>query len=235
MANLYGYVNKFGRIPDMDSADTDEDVWDGEGAYPFLAAATELTISSSSTDDDAAGTGALTIRVYYLDSSWVEQTADITMNGQSAASTTITAWRVYRAYVLTAGTGSVNAGNIWVGSGSLTAGVPANKYAGILANRGQTLMAIYTIPLQATGGGKIYRWYVSSSASIVSYGTVALETREFGAAWRTRRIQGIGPSSFISETTSISVASKADIRVRVLTISADNSSISAGFDIELLS
>jgi len=143
-------------------------------------------------------------------------------------------------YVLTVGTGGVNAGNIWCGSGAVGAGVPANKYAAILALRGQTLMATYTIPVASSSGqnyigGQIVRWYATVGAVQSAITTVALETREFGLSWRTRRIHGVSEGGPLDEhmTFGINVGTKTDIRVRVVTNGANNTAIAAGFDLKL--
>lgn len=247
MASLYGIVQKFGRIPDIDAADTNEDIWDGEGAYTgFLSAAIAMTVSSSSANDGPASTGALTVRVFYLDADFKQQTADITMSGQSSTGG-FTAIRVYRAYVLTAGTNETNVGDIWVGSGTITAGIPAVKYAGILANNGQTLMATYTVPSDASEGGIVTNWYVSGTAGAQNaYAQVALQTKEFGGAWRTRRVIDVAEGGTLTQPLTsyddednrrggIEVNSKADIRMRILTNGVNNSSFSGGFDVELYS
>ena len=233
---IYGRVQKFGRIPTIGSSDTDEDLWDGEGAYPFLSTAAEMTISSSSADDDAAGTGALTVRWFYLDADWNIQSVDITTNGQTAASTTITCIRIFRGYVLTAGSGGTNAGDLWAGTGALTNGVPAVKHAGIKVGMGQTLMAIFSIPVDAVGGGQITRWYGTCGAGQSAYATIALQTREYGEAWRTRRVSGIGEGGWMTDeiTWGVTVGTKADIRIRALTNGVNSSTIEAGFDLELL-
>jgi hypothetical protein len=138
--------------------------------------------------------------------------------------------------VVTAGTGGVNAGDIWIGTGTITAGVPAVKYAGILTAMGQTLMAIYSIPSDATGG-KIERWYATIGASQSAYATVALQTREFGGSWRSRRVMGIAEGGMMDDSFRdgyrISLSPKSDIRVRVISNGVNNSTIAAGFDIEL--
>ena len=235
-------VQKFGRIPDIDAGDTNEEVWDGEGAHTLIAAAAAMTVSSSSTDDDGdpVGTGALTARVIGLNASWEEVVQDVTLNGQTAVSLPTSLIRVYRAYVLTAGTGGVNAGNIWVGTGALTAGVPAVKHAGILAGMGQTLMATYSVPTEVASGqtinsALITRWYATVGAVSAAFATVALQTRAFGGSWRTRRIAGIAEGSSIDEemTWGIEVATKTDIRVRVITNGVNNSAIAGGFDVAL--
>ena len=233
----WGTVQKFGRLPDIDAAQTNEDVWDGEGAYTFPAAATAMKISSSSTNDDGApvGTGALTMRVYGLNAAWEEVIQDVTLNGQTGVTIPTSLIRVYRAYVLTAGTGGVNAGDIWIGTGDITTGVPAVKYAGIKTGMGQTLMAIYTVPAGPVTSAKLTRWYATVGAGQAAYATVALQTREYGASWRSRRVCGIGEGGWMSDTLlyGITVQPKCDIRVRVIVNGVNNSAIDAGFDVEL--
>lgn len=236
MAELWGYVNKFGRTPDMDAADSNEDIWDGTGAYTFPSSAAAMKISSSSTDDDGApvGTGALTVRVIGLDANWLEVSQDVTLNGQTGVAIPTSLIRVYRAYVLTAGTGGQNAGDIWIGTGTITDGVPAVKYAGILATLGQTLMAIYTVPNHLSSA-KITRWYGASGAVSASFGEMALQVRESGGAWRTRRMMGVAEGGGFDETllNGITVGPKADIRIRAVSNGVNNTALQAGFDMEL--
>ena len=231
-------------LQDIDHGDTNEDIWDGEGAYGgFLAAAATMTVSSSSIDDDGdpAGSGALTVRVVGLDTNWAEVTQDVTMDGQTEVTLGTDLIRVYRAYVLTAGSGATNAGDIWVGTGTVTAGIPAVKHAGILTGNGETLMAIYSIPATQADGdtirqAKILRWYAGVGAAASAYASVALQTREFGGAWRTRQVANISEGSGVDQSLSwgIELGPKADIRIRALTNGVANSSISAGFDIALI-
>jgi hypothetical protein len=230
----YGYVQKFGRIPDIDAADANEDVWDGEGAYAFPSSAAAMKISSSDAKDTSDGVGARTVRVIGLDANWNEVSQDVTLNGQTGVSIPTSLIRVYRAYVLTVGSEEDNAGDIWIGTGDITTGVPAVKYAGIKAGMGQTLMAIYTIPANAQGA-TIWRWYATVGAGQSAFATVALQTREYGSGWRTRRVAGVGEGGWMDETMryGISVSPKCDIRVRVIVNGVNNSAIEGGFDLEL--
>ena len=236
----YETVQKFGRHPDMGNADTNEEVWDDGSAYSYPAAATTMTVSSSSTADTSTGTGAQTVRVIGLNASYQEVEQDVTMTGQSGVTLTTDLIRVYRSYVLTVGSGGVNAGNVWVGTGTITNGVPANKYAGILANNGQTLMAIYTIPASDVNGvayafGRIIRWYASVGAVASPRCQIALQTRELNQSWRTRRVIGVSGGGPWNEmlTWGIDVGTKADVRLLVLDNGVANSAIEAGFDIAL--
>ena len=233
--STYGYVQKFGRTPDIDAGDTADDIWDGTGSYAFPAAAAAMKISSSSAADDVGSTGALTVRVVGLDASWNEVVQDVSMDGQTGVTIPTSLIRVYRAYVLTVGTGGVNAGDIWIGTGTITTGVPAVKYAGILATHGQTLMAIYTVPANATGA-TIWNWYGTVSSVASSRATLALQTREFGSGWRTRDSRSVaGGSSGLPWPIyqGVKVLPKCDIRIRALSCGVNNSTIEAGFDLEL--
>jgi len=231
-------VQKFGRTPDIDAADTNEEVWDGTGAYTYLAAAATMTISSESANDDGspAGTGARTVRVYGLDANYAEVVEDVTMNGVTGVELGTDLIRVYRAYVLTVGSVGVNDDNIWIGTGDITDGVPAVKHAGILAGQGQTLMAIYTVPVVADfDGAVILRWYGTCGAVSSSFASLALQTREFGRSWRTRRLSGIGEGGWMVDVMpfGISVPKKTDIRILVVSNGANNTAIEAGFDLAL--
>jgi hypothetical protein len=105
---------------------------------------------------------------------------------------------------------------------------------------GQTLMAIYSIPTQASNGteytgGQLISWYATCGAVQNVFATLALQTREFGGAWRTRRVAGIAQGGPWHEEIhwGIELKTKADVRVRILSNGANNTSIEAGFDIAL--
>lgn len=237
MANVWGYVQKFGRTPDIDAAGGNEEVWDGESAYTYITAAAAMKISSTDAKDTSAGVGARTVRVFGLDTNWQEVSQDVTMNGVTGVSIPTSLIRVYRAYILTVGSEEDNAGDIWIGTGTITDGVPAVKHAGIKAGMGQTLMAVYTVPNGPPTSAKITRWYANCGAGQAAYATVALQTREAGFGWRSRRVAGIGEGGGLDEvlTNGITVDPKCDIRVRVMHNGVNNSSIQAGFDLELYS
>ena len=94
----------------------------------ILATPIKLDISSSSTADVAAGTGARTITIMGLGASAAYQEETVTLTGQTVVQSAKTWYRVFGAYVLTAGTGLTNAGDIYiVGTGlggTYTSGVP---------------------------------------------------------------------------------------------------------------
>lgn len=82
-------------------------------AVTYITTAGAFEVLSSSANDTAAGTGARTIEVKGLDSSWNEFTETVTMNGVTpVALVNSSAFRINSAKVLTAGSGLTNAGNI---------------------------------------------------------------------------------------------------------------------------
>jgi hypothetical protein len=138
-------VFKFGYNSDVGA--TKETIWEQGGLYAYPASATVMTVSSSSTDDTAAGTGARTVEVFGLDADYNEINEVVTLNGQTAVNTTKSYLRINRGIVRSAGSGGVNAGTIYTGTGTVTAGVPANVYLSINGDGdNQTLMALWTVP-----------------------------------------------------------------------------------------
>ncbi len=139
-------IYKFGFNADVQSA-SEEVIWDGGGAFVRPSSAIAMTISSSSAADTSAGTGARTVKVFTLDGNFVEQVDTLTMDGQSGVAVGSTnRIRGWRLKVLTAGSGGQNAGTIYLGSGTITSGVPAVIYAQITIGQNQTLMTPYTVP-----------------------------------------------------------------------------------------
>ena len=138
-------VFKFGYNADV--GDTKETIWEQGGLYVYPASTTVMTISSSSTDDTAAGTGARTVEIFGLDADYNEINEVVTLNGQTAVNTTKSYLRINRGIVRSAGSGGANAGTLYAGTGTVTSGVPANIYLTINGvGDNQTLMGLWTVP-----------------------------------------------------------------------------------------
>jgi len=122
-----------------------------------------LAVISDSVADTAVGTGAQTVGVAYLDSSYNAHYATFTLNGQTAvtAPTTVdglanttpisNCLRVNQMDVLTAGTGFINAGNIYAcdSTNTYASGVPvtaAKVFQQITTGDGIGSYAGYTVP-----------------------------------------------------------------------------------------
>lgn len=136
-------IQKFGSNQSV-AAGVLEDIWYGGGLYTgFLTSAQQLRIAAGGDiNDDASGTNARSVTINGLDSNWNIITETINTNGTLVSSlTTNTFIRVFRAWVEDVGTyGETNAGDIIIETSS------SDTVASIQANRGQTQLAIYTIP-----------------------------------------------------------------------------------------
>jgi hypothetical protein len=110
-------LRKFGKNPDVDITGLPETVWNDDGLYPFQAGTFSLEVLSSSTEDGAGGsTGALTLTVQGLaGTDWLLAEETVTLNGTGIVTFARTDWRrVFRAFVVTAGSAGSNVGTITI-------------------------------------------------------------------------------------------------------------------------
>lgn len=224
----YAGTHKFGYNSDVDTTSTPEDVWDNGGAYPgFIAAADTVKVQSTSTADDGdpAGTGAQKVKVFGVDSTWALQEEEVTLNGTSTVNLASQYLRVFRMYVTDVGSGGVNAGTIILTDSS------SNRLAQIGAGNGQTLMAIYTVPLGCTG--YITQIDTSIGKQTSAYAEWDLQSRIDGESWRVRHrdVTTQAGTTVVRLDPPITVPEKTDIRLRVTNVSANNTSVTSSFGI----
>ena len=227
-------VHKFGFYDSVTTSLTT--IWSQGGVYSYLSAASTLYISSSSTADTGAGTGARTVTVSGLDNNYDQKVETVTLNGQSGVELNGGTWlRVNRIVVNTAGSGGANAGVLYVGTeASPTSGVPTNKYATVLAGDNQTLMMIYTIPRGYTGF--ITQKDVSASSSAGKFAILSLVARPFGGVFNVKdRVLSSEGYSTIPYPYPLKFTEKTDIEIRAQADSAGGSvTVSAALDILLI-
>lgn len=209
---------------------TEKTVWDIDAVYAYPSSAIQMKVSSSSGLDTSAGTGARTVRVFGLDQNWELADEVVIMTGQAEKLTDTTFIRVFRAHVVTAGTGESNAGDIYVGTGTVSTGVPATKYAKMLIGNNQTLMSVYTIPANTTG--VLLNFFVSTVKN--ENVTFRLITREEGSVFRTRDKFTLYQQNVSSPRYyGVAIPPKTDIEIRGVA-STSTSAVSASFEILLV-
>lgn len=170
-------VNKFGAAPDGIQT-TDTDVWSRANSSAtqqiWLAptAARVHAIVSSSTNDNSAGAGARTIRIYGLTTWGTAETSEVVeLDGATPVNTASSYVIVHRMKVLTCGASGPNVGTI-----TATAASDSTITAVILPTDGQTEMAIYGVP--STQDFYLTRWSCSISKSNTAYATFKLLVNE---------------------------------------------------------
>lgn len=224
-------ITRTGINTDIDIASVPEDLCGTSGAHAGFATSAEVvTVVSSSADDASEGTGAITVKITGLNSSWEEQSETITLNGTTSVDSTNTYLRVYGFEVLTAGSGGVTAGAITIAQKVTT----ANIFLVIAAGLNKEYSSQYTIPKGKTG-------YVVQVWGKVRKGTSA--TVDGFILYRTNNgpIQQILPFAFSNAMPldrhlygGIVLPEKTDILVRASLTSADNVEAVAGYSLILV-
>lgn len=121
-------------------------VWPQNTNYTFPAAAAATTISSSDVNDSSADTGARTVFIRGLNAAYQEVEETAVMNGQAGVTLANQYLRVNELIVLTAGLSTVNEGTVYVGTGAIVAGVPANVINVVAPLTGESTSGFFTVP-----------------------------------------------------------------------------------------
>lgn len=137
--HLFGY--------DASPTTTLETIWTEGGSYLPISTAVSMTISSSNANDtNSSGVGAKTCRVTGISSTGAVISETVLMAGQSGQTLTNQYKAINNIEVLTTGSGLTNAGNIFVGTGTITAGKPLTPHYALPASLGKRGSAFYTVP-----------------------------------------------------------------------------------------
>ena len=170
-------VNKFGYVDGL--VGVAQTIWSEGGTYVYPSAAATMNVSSSDANDAFGGSGAQQVEVMGLDADYVEQIITVDLNGQTYVPLVPALIRVNRVKVI----GSIDAvGDVYVGNGTNTAGVPVNVYAKVEIGENQTLQAVYTVP--ATKQVLVFLFSASSAKN--EEVTVSLKARELGGVFQTK-------------------------------------------------
>jgi len=152
-----------------------EPVWPESSAYTFLTGnMSSPTISSTSANDTAAGTGARTVTVTCVDSTYTVTTGTYSLNGQTGVNVTQNCMTVNSMVVATAGSGGVAAGSVYVGTGLISGGKPTIVHGIIAAGVNKTQSFIYAVP--ANKSLICRQWYASSISTTAGGHVVAIDT-----------------------------------------------------------
>ena len=226
------HLDKFGACPAVTTSF--ETVWERGGLYPWPATPQQYAVSSSAAIDSVSASGAQVMRLFGLDSDYLEAQEDITLNGQTTVMTVNTYSRIHRGQVIRAGGNSVNAGDIYAYTGANTGGVPdvtASTIMKLSSDFGQTLMALYTVPANKVAYVVVYNAASGAGRNI----TVQFRERPFGGAWNVKHLFDIlnntrthkhGVPHKIDPKTDIEVLAKED--------GAPPTQVSAAFEMILI-
>lgn len=196
------FIHKFGAVPSLSTGATGS-VWDVDDTlYPWSAFDTAGVINANRAN--AADANKI-VTVLGLDADYNAVEESITLTAASNNTGTVIFKRVFRAFVTD---GVTNVGNIDIQRNSTTV-------ARITAGKGQTLMAVYTVPAGYTG--YLYKGTASAQSSADATGNMFV--RYFGqTSFRTQHtfeVGGTGGQYTYDFTFPPPVLEKSDIDVRV--------------------
>ncbi len=216
----HSFIHKFGAVPAMSTNNTGS-VWDiNDTVYPWSAFDTAGVVN---LDRDSTSDANKVVTVIGLDADYNETQESITLTDASNNTGTVVFKRVFRAFVAD---GTTNVGNIDIQRASTTV-------ARITATKGQTLMAVYTIPAGYTG----YLYKGTASAQAGADATGNMFVRFFGQqSFRTQHtfeVGGTGGQYTYEFTFPPPIPEKSDIDVQV-SGRTNNGRYTAAFDLLLI-
>lgn len=141
---MHSTVYKFGYSSVIDG--TLYPIWNLAANRVYLTTAATMKISSSSANDTSSGTGARTVLLEGLNQNYEVISEVITLTGQTEVASTKAYLRVTGITVLTMGSNGGNAGVIYAGTGTVTAGVPAVVHELVPIGFNKEASGIYTVP-----------------------------------------------------------------------------------------
>lgn len=214
-------VHKFGAVSEM-SQNTTGTLWDkNDTLYPWSAFDTAgvITASIANASDDGKS-----VTVLGLDNDFNEVSDTFTLSSTETAAGTVSFRRVFRAFMTNGST--TNVGNVnFTKNGT--------DVLRITAGKGQTLMAIYTVPAGKTG--YLYKGVATAQAS--ADGTGDMFVRYWGQSGfrigHSFEVAGVGGQYQYEFEFPIPIPEKSDIDVRVTT-RTNNGRYTAAFDLLLL-
>jgi hypothetical protein len=223
------YIEKFGMNVDVDS--NKETIWDGGDIYTYISTAETVAITSTSGADSATGTGARTVEIQGLDANHNLVYETLTVGGGAGTQEFL---RVFRAKVVTAGSNGINEGTISITSSDTStelAQIGVDGSGSNAAGRGQTFMALYTVPAGKTA--YLTQWTVGCGKQNTDAVATFLARPE-GGAWNAKDIITVSATTYAKDyKIPLQFTEKTDIEVRAYS-TTNNSLVSSTFNLILI-
>lgn len=187
---------------------TFETVWGNSNLYTFLAAnMASPTIVSSSANDTAAGTGARTLTVSGVDSTYIAQTETVILNGTSTVALTKNYMTINSMAVATVGSGGVTAGNLTIVAGGVTHGYVQAGYNNdksfIYCTSSTKGLLLYNLLIgeeaASAGGSRSQILYVTNSVG----GGITFTTSTIGLPTNAMLVRDFAPPRYFPPKTQI--------------------------------
>lgn len=207
----------YGNNPDVQT--TEESIWYHGGIYSYPTSAIQMSVSS----DDATAT--CQVMINGLDADYMPINEVVTLTGQTAVTTTKSYLRIQNAYVIADPTTQ----NIYIGTGTVTAGVPATVYERIFDGHNRTESARFTVPAGRTF--YITHGTISHGSDSSAYVTGRLVYRLFGLPFQNAAVVNLN-NKFIDFWFDFPVAlpEKSDVEAKAFCSKQQVNAVSASFE-----
>ena len=214
------HAHPFGAVPAMSQNQTGT-VWDvNDTTYPWASWDTAGTLSIPAVN---ASDNGKQITIEGLDANYEIISENVGLSSSSTVTTVKEFKRISRAYMHNGS--ATNVGNINIQKSAVTV-------CRITAGKGQSLMAIYTVP----AGHTAYILQGACSCQSGADATGEMFVRYFGSssfrAGHTFEVSGNGGAYLYEFCIPVKIPEKSDIDVRA-TVRSNNARITAAFDILL--
>jgi hypothetical protein len=208
-------------------------LWNEGSTYNWPTTAETFRIrSGGGANDDAAGTGARSIKITYLDSNWEVQEEIIATAGASAsAPTSSTGYRVLKVQVVDVGTiGGTNDNNIRIENS-----VSNDTVGYIQADTACTCTAVYTVPANKT----LYIKRIDPSVGSSNSATIRLRARPnadvfsapYGPFLEEWSLQDYSGAGSFGRDTFLKFDEKTDLFVEAIRVTGSGTA-EVGIDLE---
>jgi len=192
-----------------------EDIWGVGGKLIYPTAGEQWELVSTSVNDTAAGTGARTVTVFYLDDNHVRQEEIVALNGTTAVAMVATnAFRPRSIVVATAGDSDENEGDITLQVSS--AGNPRNI---ALTGNNNDQDCHYTVPAGVTAFPIfVYEEINKNEDVVIEYQITDGTSQLFRTLFLSSLYQNTNSISFAA--SPIPLPEKTDVRIRAVSSNA---------------
>jgi hypothetical protein len=215
-----GHVHKFGAVPAMSQNNTGT-IWDvNDTVYPwgvFDSDTTQLVVTAANSADSGE-----TVSLIGLDTNYEELSENVVATTTGTTTSNVFK-RINRAFMTTSDT---NTGNVNITKNGIVV-------ARVTAEKGQTLMSVYTVPAGKTG-------YLEQGTATIQAGADAtgdmFVRREGTGPFRVGHsfeVSGTGGQYLYDFTVPQELPAKTDIDIRA-TVRSNNARMTASFDVILI-
>jgi hypothetical protein len=197
-------------------------VWNIAANRVYRTTAATMTVSSSSANDTSpSGTGAHIVLIEGLDQNYNPISEQVTLAGQTAVTTTKTYLRVIGITVVDKGVNGGNVGTLYVGTGTVTTGVPAVVHELVPPGFNKEASGVYTVPAGYTAYFRVGG--LSGQDTGAGYVTGRLVISNQGSPFITSAVTVFATGQVNYDFPyPIAIPEKSDIEARAITSSGTN-------------